>query len=94
MLDIARIIVRSGNVGNYEFKLNVFTGIQDDKSKKGVDYFGVNSIEDVISKMLLAHNNMLILPTMADKKTYYAIELVSRRGDDDIQMLLPHDLLI
>ena len=94
MLNIARIIVRSGNTGNYEFKLNVFTGIQDDKSKKGVDYFGVNSIEDVISKMLLAHNNMLILPTMADKKTYYAIELVSRRGDDDIQMLLPHDLLI
>lgn len=94
MLDIARVIVRSGNTGNYEFKLNVFTGIQDEKSKKGVDYFGVNSIEDVVSKMLLANNNMIILPTMADKKTYYALELVSRRGDEDIKLALPHDLLI
>lgn len=94
ILETANTLLREGNLGNYEFKLNVFSGMEDEKSKKGVDYFGVNSLEDVISKMFFTDNNMIILPTMADKKTYYAIELASRDGDTKDKFELPHDILI
>lgn len=95
ILDAARFIIRSGKLGDLEFKLNVYIGIEDEKLKKGVDYFGINAMEDVISKMLLSDNNMIVLPTMADKKTYYVLELVSRRGDDTSSIFnLPHDMLI
>lgn len=95
MLDVARIIIQNGKQGDFEFKLNVYVGMEDEKLKKGVDYFGINAMEDVISKMLLSNNNMIILPTMADKKTYYVLELVSRRGEQADKMFsLPHDLLI
>lgn len=95
ILETANTALLEGSLGNFEFKLNVFSGMEDEKSKKGVDYFGVNSLEDVISKMFFTDNNMLILPTMADKKTYYAIEFTSRKGDDAKgRFQLPHDILI
>ena len=95
ILDVARIIMRTGKQGDLEFKLNVYVGMEDEKLKKGVDYFGINAMEDVISKMILSDNNMIVLPTMADKKTYYVLELVSRRGDDTSSIFkLPHDMLI
>jgi hypothetical protein len=95
ILDVARIIMRTGKQGDLEFKLNVYVGMEDEKLKKGVDYFGINAMEDVISKMLLSDNNMIVLPTMADKKTYYVLELVSRRGNDTSSIFkLPHDMLI
>lgn len=95
ILDVARLIMRNGKQGDLEFKLNVYVGMEDEKLKKGVDYFGINAMEDVISKMLLSNNNMIVLPTMADKKTYYALELVSRKGEATNAMFnLPHDLLI
>lgn len=95
ILDVARIIMRTGKQGDLEFKLNVYVGMEDEKLKKGVDYFGINAMEDVISKMLLSDNNMIVLPTMADKKTYYVLELVSRRGEDTSSIFkLPHDMLI
>lgn len=95
ILDVARLIIRTGRQGDFEFKLNVYVGMEDEKLKKGVDYFGINAMEDVISKMLLSNNNMIVLPTMADKKTYYALELVSRKGEDtSSRFSLPHDMLI
>ena len=95
ILDVARIIIANGKQGNLEFKLNVYVGMEDEKLKKGVDYFGINAMEDVISKMLLSNNNMIVLPTMADKKTYYVLELVSRKGEPTENIFnLPHDLLI
>ena len=95
ILDVARIILRTGKQGDLEFKLNVYVGMEDEKLKKGVDYFGINAMEDVISKMLLSDNNMIVLPTMADKKTYYVLELVSRRGNDTSSIFnLPHDMLV
>ncbi len=95
ILDVARLIMRNGKQGDFEFKLNVYVGMEDAKMKKGVDYFGINAMEDVISKMLLSNNNMIVLPTMADKKTYYVLELVSRRGESTQSMFsMPHDLLI
>lgn len=95
ILDVARFIIRNGKQGDFEFKLNVYVGMEDEKLKKGVDYFGINAMEDVISKMLLSNNNMIVLPTMADKKTYYVLELVSRKGESTSNVFnLPHDLLI
>lgn len=94
ILDAARIMVRSNRIGDLEFKLNVFVGMEDADRKKGADYFGVNSLEDVISKMLFTNNNMIILPTMADKKTYYALELVSRKQGSQNIFTMPHDILI
>lgn len=95
ILDVARIIIKNGKQGDLEFKLNVYVGMEDEKLKKGVDYFGINAMEDVISKMLLSNNNMIVLPTMADKKTYYVLELVSRKGNPTENVFnLPHDLLI
>ena len=95
ILDVARIIMRTGKQGDLEFKLNVYVGMEDEKLKRGVDYFGINAMEDVISKMILSDNNMIVLPTMADKKTYYVLELVSRRGDNTSSTFsLPHDMLI
>ena len=95
ILDVARVIMRTGKQGDLEFKLNVYVGMEDEKLKKGVDYFGINAMEDVISKMILSNNNMIVLPTMADKKTYYVLELVSRRGENTSSIFnLPHDMLI
>ena len=59
-------------VGSFNEAAKAYNSLNE-TAKKGVDYFGVNSLEDVISKMLFTNNNMIILPTMADKKTYYAI---------------------
>lgn len=67
------------------FVLNAFIGMRDTRVQKGQDYFGINNIEDFLSKMEMTFNNMLTLPTMADKKTWYAIKQKS--------LHLPHDLI-
>jgi len=54
-------------------KLNCFTGIRDNESRKGNDYAKITPLEDYIAKMYMSFNNMIVLPTMADKKTWYAI---------------------
>ena len=74
------------NAGKDEqFRLNAFIGMRDTRVQKGQDYFGINNIEDFLSKMEMTFNNMLTLPTMADKKTWYAIKQKS--------LCLPHDLI-
>ena len=74
------------NAGKDEqFRLNAFIGMRDTRVQKGQDYFGINNIEDFLSKMEMTFNNMLTLPTMADKKTWYAIKQKLLR--------LPHDLI-
>lgn len=76
----------SPNAGKDEqFRLNAFIGMRDTRVQKGQDYFGINNIEDFLSKMEMTFNNMLTLPTMADKKTWYAIKQKS--------LYLPHDLI-
>ena len=76
----------SPNAGKDEqFRLNAFIGMRDTRVQKGQDYFGINNIEDFLSKMQMTFNNMLTLPTMADKKTWYAIKQKS--------LCLPHDLI-
>lgn len=67
------------------FVLNAFIGIKDNNAQDGKDYFGITNIEDYIAKMQMTFNNMLTLPTMADKKTWYAIQ--------QALLKLPHDLI-
>lgn len=74
------------NAGKDEqFRLNAFIGMRDTRIQQGQDYFGINNIEDFLSKMEMTFNNMLTLPTMADKKTWYAIK--------QKLLHLPHDLI-
>lgn len=75
LLNIARndqLGDRPGDNTN-KFKLNAFVGIKDTRENTGDDYFGITPLADYISKMVMKHNNMLVFPTMADKKTWYSI---------------------
>jgi hypothetical protein len=44
---------------------------------EGSDYFDITAKEDYIAKMTMIHNNFLLMPTVADKKTYHVISGVS-----------------
>lgn len=67
------------------FILNAFIGMKDVRRSSGKDYFGITFLEDYLAKMTMTANDMLILPTMADKKTWYSIS--------QKLMKLPHDLI-
>jgi hypothetical protein len=56
-----------------QLKINAFVGLKDGDRVKGSDYFGITAMEDYLSKMYMTENDHLILPTMADKKTWYSI---------------------
>jgi len=56
------------------FKLCVFVGLRDERTRNGNDYFGINPMEDYIAKMQMTFSDLMVLPTMADKKTWYAIK--------------------
>ena len=55
-------------------KLNSFVGMRDVNKRFGVDYFGITPLEDYLAKMFMTENDQLVLPTMADKKTWYSIQ--------------------
>lgn len=76
--------INESDAKNY-FVLNAFIGIKDTRKNKGKDYFGISFLEDYIAKMNMTFNNMLTLPTMADKKTWYSIACKL--------LTLPHDLI-
>ena len=67
-----------------KLSLGTFIAVRNADNKTSRDYFQISPIEDYISKMVLAHNDRIVLPTMADKKTWYAISGVK----------LFHDMLI
>ena len=46
---------------------------ESDSSDTGRDYFDISELEDYVIKMAAALNSFIVLPTMADKKTYYMI---------------------
>lgn len=94
LIRAAEFVNKSKNKNDLMLKLNVVVGMKDVNENKGVDYFGVNTLEDTINKMMFIDNNMLVLPTMADKKTFYTIELISRQGNKTESYLhTPHDIL-
>ena len=91
---IAKIIQNQKYKGDYELKLNLHVGLKDDVVNQGRDYFEINPLEDVVEKMILLDKNMFVLPTMADKKTFYFIELISRMMNDTEDVWkMPHDIL-
>lgn len=87
---------RPGDTTN-KFKLNAFVGIKDTRENTGDDYFGITPLADYISKMVMKHNNMLVFPTMADKKTWYSISYDPLTKDAEGKILSDglcvHDLI-
>lgn len=60
-----------------KLSLSTFIAVKNEDNRTSRDYFEISPIEDYISKMVLAHNDRIILPTMADKKTWNSISGVS-----------------
>ena len=59
---------------NTWIKINAFVGIEDASNQVGEDYFGITPMEDYIAKMTMTELDNIILPTMADKKTWYSFK--------------------
>ena len=85
LLDIASQSDHETSSRAGQFKLNYFVGLRDIDNSVGRDYHGITQLEDYIAKMLMTSKDMLVLPTMADKKTWYAI---SQQG-----LKMPHNLV-
>ena len=85
LLDIASQSDHETSSRSGQFKLNYFVGLRDIDNSVGRDYHGITQLEDYIAKMLMTSKDMLVLPTMADKKTWYAI---SQQG-----LKMPHNLV-
>ena len=68
-----------------KIELVSLVGLKDSKKHVGKDYFGITPLEDFIIKMNMTMRDMLILPTMADKKTYYTLRMK--------RLKLSHDLI-
>lgn len=67
------LLLRSVQNGN-KLKLHTFVATYNKNEGSSRDYFGISSVEDYLAKMLFTHEDKITLPTMADKKTWYAIE--------------------
>ena len=72
------------------FKLNAFVGIKDTNRKKGADYFGITPMEDYIAKMIMTEKDQIILPTMADKKTWYSLSHKNLHLVHDAILVMPY----
>lgn len=70
-------ILMNGVANGAHLKLHTFIALKSKDTNESRDYFGISPIEDYISKMVFTHNNYITLPTMADKKTWYAISGVN-----------------
>lgn len=86
----ASSLLLNSSADGANLKLHTFVALKN-KDGDSRDYFGISPIEDYISKMVFTHNNYITLPTMADKKTWYAIsgatlfhDLVSKTKVEDI----------
>lgn len=71
-------------------RAEVFVGMKDKSRQASADYFGITALEDYLSKMWMSENDMLVIPTMADKKTWYALKSSLFKS----QSLFHHNLLI
>lgn len=56
-----------------KLSLSTFIAVRNEDNRTSRDYFQISPVEDYISKMVLAHNDRILLPTMADKKKWYSI---------------------
>jgi len=73
------------------FKLNAFVGIKDMNRAKGADYFGITPMEDYIDKMIMTEDDQIILPTMADKKTWYSLSHKDMKLVHDAMLVMPYE---
>ena len=64
-----------------KIKLHTLLAVEEQQSRVSRDYFGISPLEDYLTKMVLAENGRLILPTMSDKKTWYSVEGVTLPKD-------------
>lgn len=64
-----------------KLKLKTFIAVKNEATGQSRDYFDISPIEDYLSKMTFMHNDNLISPTMADKKTWHAIEGITLQHD-------------
>lgn len=85
LLDAAERVDHNSTNRDLQIKLNCFVGIRDVNEHFGKDYTKITAIEDYLSKMQMTMQNMLVLPTMADKKTWYSISSPNIK--------LPHELV-
>ena len=85
LLDVAMSMDHDTSSRVNQFKLNYFVGLRDLDASLGKDYHGITQLEDYLAKMYMTQRDMLILPTMADKKTWYAISHPSLK--------MPHSLV-
>lgn len=75
-----------------KLSLSTFIAVRNADNRDSRDYFQISPTEDYIAKLTLAHQNRIVMPTMADKKTWYSItgvnlfhDLLSRSRMTEIQ---------
>lgn len=73
LLDAAEFIDHESSSRANQLKLNYFVGLKDVDENIGNDYLGITQLEDYLAKMFMTEMDMIVLPTMADKKTWYSI---------------------
>lgn len=93
LLDIAKNYTNPIDQASH-FKLNAFVGIKDMNRPKGADYFGITPMEDYIAKMIMTEDNQMILPTMADKKTWYSLSHRDLKLVHDAMLVMPYNTFV
>ena len=86
LLKTASLYKTSSQTEDNALKLHSFVCLRDDLSGNSADYFGITPLEDYLAKLAMTHNKMFTMPTMADKKTWYAISsnILSEMLTDDV----------
>lgn len=56
-----------------QLSLSTLIAVRNKDNRTSRDYFEISPVEDYISKLALAHQDRIVLPTMADKKTWYSL---------------------
>ena len=75
-----------------KLRLSTLIAVRNADNRDSRDYFQISPTEDYIAKLTLAHQNRIVMPTMADKKTWYSItgvnlfhDLLSRSRMTEVQ---------
>lgn len=91
MQKLHKLYKDSGIPADQQIKVTAMVGLKDREKKDGKDYFGITPLEDYIIKLNMTFKNILVLPTMADKKTYYGLNVGSEQENGGIHLV--HDAM-
>ena len=94
ILEVAEQMQKLGNPVDSKFVIDTFVGMKDTRNNDGSDYFEITPMEDYIAKMNMTFNFMMTLPTMADKKTWYAIKHDSFKDRMVNDLVLSEDITV